>query len=87
MDCRPNRDFEDPSPSPTGHELRKRRRAVPLGGVALIIIIIVIITAAVVVLVVVVVVDDGELAVKELEHVVEAFGGGVEGDDVVLIIR
>lgn len=86
MDCRPNRDFEDPSPSPTGHELRKRRRAVSLGSVALIIII-VIITAAVVVLVVVVVVDDGELAVKELEHVVEAFGGGVERDDVVLIFR
>lgn len=86
MDSRPNRDFEDPSPSPTGQELRKRRRAVPLGGVVLIIII-VIITAAVVVLVVVVVVDDGELAVKELEHVVEAFGGGVEGDDVVLIFR
>lgn len=86
MDCRPNRDFEDPSPSPTSHELRKRRRAVPLGGVALIIII-VIVTAAVVVLVVVVVVDDGQLAVKELEHVVEAFGGGVEGDDVVLIFR
>ncbi|KAM1223932.1 hypothetical protein ACFX2G_043860 [Malus domestica] len=86
MDCRPNQDFEDPSPSPTGHELRKRRRAVPRGGVALIIII-VIITADVVVLVVVVVVDNGDLAVKELEHVVEAFGGGVEGDDVVLIFR
>jgi hypothetical protein len=44
-------------------------------------------TIVVALVVVVAVVGNGKLAVEELEHIVEAFGSGVEGDGVIFIFR